>query len=154
MFVNIFYILISDYLAVHVHQVPETQFQLDFWFGRINHEYLHQQSLCSLIPIFSSAGFFNWLMAFSERSIKIWSPLPLIMKFARYICQSWKMKLKSHMQHFKHVRTQQKTERKMSYWMSHSNTVNVTFKCITHARSYRHTNFTILLKSKANTHVY
>ena len=31
--------------------------------------------------------------------------------------------------------------------------VNVTFKYITDARSYRHTNFTILLKRKANTHV-
>ena len=31
--------------------------------------------------------------------------------------------------------------------------VNVTFKYITDARSYRHTNFTISLKRKANTHV-
>ena len=31
--------------------------------------------------------------------------------------------------------------------------VNVTFKYITDARSYRHTNFTILLKRKADTHV-
>ena len=31
--------------------------------------------------------------------------------------------------------------------------MNVTFKYITDARSYRHTNFTILLKRKANTHV-
>ena len=30
--------------------------------------------------------------------------------------------------------------------------VNVTFKFITDGRSYRHTNFTILLKEKANTH--
>ena len=32
-------------------------------------------------------------------------------------------------------------------------TVNVTFKYMTDARSYRHTNFTILSKRKANTHV-
>ena len=31
--------------------------------------------------------------------------------------------------------------------------LNVTFKYITDARSYRHTNFAILLKRKANTHV-
>ena len=31
--------------------------------------------------------------------------------------------------------------------------VNVTFKYITDARSYRYTNFTILLKRKGNTHV-
>ena len=31
--------------------------------------------------------------------------------------------------------------------------VNVTFKYIIGARSYRHTNFTTLLKRKANTHV-
>ena len=31
--------------------------------------------------------------------------------------------------------------------------VNVTFKYITDARSYRHTTFTILLKRKAKTHV-
>ena len=31
--------------------------------------------------------------------------------------------------------------------------VNVTFKYMTDARSYRHTNFTVLLKRKANTHV-
>ena len=32
--------------------------------------------------------------------------------------------------------------------------VNVTFKYITDARCYCHTNFTILLKGKANTHVF
>ena len=31
--------------------------------------------------------------------------------------------------------------------------VNVIFKYITDARSYRHTNLTILFKRKANTHV-
>ena len=32
---------------------------------------------------FTNSGFFNWLMAISERSNKFWSPLPLIMKFIR-----------------------------------------------------------------------
>ena len=40
-----FYVLISQYSAVHVYKVVEIPFQLNFWFSRINHEYLWLQHI-------------------------------------------------------------------------------------------------------------
>ena len=100
----IFFILISDYLAVHVYQVVEIQFRFLIWsykpqISASTPHHSHAALYFNSNIFFTNSDFFQLIDGiFWGHARKFWSPLPLIMKFTHLFANPDR-----HKQHFKHT---------------------------------------------------